>query len=117
MGRKHCGKGEIACYEQFLLFPQCFQKGLFPRGVKRCHCVGMGERTFVNDEKTVTQKFVFVRVKTFLEKKKMKKMLVTSIFVFYRIVFKRFLFWGCLMSRLCGKELIQSTMKFWEVIL
>ena len=20
------GKGEIACYEQFLLFPQCFQK-------------------------------------------------------------------------------------------
>ena len=25
-GRKHCGKGEIACYEQFLLFPQCFQK-------------------------------------------------------------------------------------------
>ena len=36
------GKGEIARYEQFLLFPQCFQKGLFPRGVKRCHCVGMG---------------------------------------------------------------------------
>ena len=22
------GKGEIACYEQFLLFPQCFQKRL-----------------------------------------------------------------------------------------
>ena len=21
------GKGEIACYEQFLLFPQCFKKG------------------------------------------------------------------------------------------
>ena len=36
------GKGEIARYKQFLLFPQCFQKGLFPRGVKRCHCVGMG---------------------------------------------------------------------------
>ena len=36
------GKGEIARYEQFLLFPQCFSKGLFPRGVKRCHCVGMG---------------------------------------------------------------------------
>ena len=30
------GKGEIACYEQFLLFPQCFQKACFPgasRGV------------------------------------------------------------------------------------
>ena len=23
---KTLGKGEIACYEQFLLFPQCFQK-------------------------------------------------------------------------------------------
>ena len=22
-------KGEIACYEQFLLFPQCFQKLIF----------------------------------------------------------------------------------------
>ena len=35
------GKGEIAHYEQFLLFP-VFSKGLFPRGVKRCYCVGMG---------------------------------------------------------------------------
>ena len=25
------GKGEIARYEQFLLFPQCFQKACFPR--------------------------------------------------------------------------------------
>ena len=24
------GKGKIARYEQFLLFPQCFQKGCFP---------------------------------------------------------------------------------------
>ena len=24
------GKGEIACYEQFLLVPQCFQKACFP---------------------------------------------------------------------------------------
>ena len=23
-------KGEIACYEQFLLFPQCFQEACFP---------------------------------------------------------------------------------------
>ena len=23
------GKGEIACYEQFLFFPQCFQKACF----------------------------------------------------------------------------------------
>ena len=32
------GKGEIVHYEQFLLFPQCFQKACFPG----CHCVGMG---------------------------------------------------------------------------
>ena len=31
------GKGEIAC------FPTVFSKGLFPRGVKRCHRVGMGK--------------------------------------------------------------------------
>ena len=36
------GKGEIARYEQFLLFPTVFSKGLFPRGVKRCHCVETG---------------------------------------------------------------------------
>ena len=29
------GKGEIACP-----FPTGFSKGLFPRGVTRCHCVG-----------------------------------------------------------------------------
>ena len=26
LSRKHVGKGEVACNEQFLLFPQCFQK-------------------------------------------------------------------------------------------
>ena len=35
------GKGEIARYEQFLLFP-VFLKGLFLRGVKRYYCVGIG---------------------------------------------------------------------------
>ena len=28
------GKGEIACYEQFLLFPQCFLKACFPGASK-----------------------------------------------------------------------------------
>ena len=28
------GKGEIACYDQFLLFPQCFQKACFPGASK-----------------------------------------------------------------------------------
>ena len=28
------GKGEIACYKQFLFFPQCFQKACFPGASK-----------------------------------------------------------------------------------
>ena len=28
------GKGEIARYEQFLLFPKCFQKACFPGALK-----------------------------------------------------------------------------------
>ena len=31
---KTVGKGEIARYEQFLLFPQCFQKACFPGASK-----------------------------------------------------------------------------------
>ena len=36
------GKGEIARYEQFLLFPQCFLKDLFCRHVKTRACLGKG---------------------------------------------------------------------------
>ena len=35
------GKGEIARYEQFLLFPQCFQK-TYCRHVKTRACLGKG---------------------------------------------------------------------------
>ena len=35
MGRKNTvSKGEIARYEQFLLFPQCFQKACLPEASK-----------------------------------------------------------------------------------
>ena len=34
MGKNTVGKGEIARYEQFLLFPQCFQKACFPEASK-----------------------------------------------------------------------------------
>ena len=36
------GKGEIARYEQFLLFPQCFQKACFPRASKGVLLCGNG---------------------------------------------------------------------------
>ena len=32
------GKGEIACYQQFLLFPHCFQKACFPEASKVSLC-------------------------------------------------------------------------------
>ena len=35
------GKGEIACYKQFLLFPQCFQD-LYCRHLKTMVCLGKG---------------------------------------------------------------------------
>ena len=36
------GKGEIAHYEQFLLFPQCFQKTCTARHIKTRACLGKG---------------------------------------------------------------------------
>ena len=50
------GEGEIARYEQFLLFPQCFQKACFPgtsKGVIMCEWV-MG---MTNDETVSTEEF------------------------------------------------------------
>ena len=41
-GRKHCGKRKNCSLRAISPFPTVFSKGLFPRGVKRCHCVGMG---------------------------------------------------------------------------
>ena len=44
MGRKHCEKRRNCSSRAISPFPTVFSfsKGLFPRGVKRCHCVGMG---------------------------------------------------------------------------
>ena len=36
------GKGEIARNEQFLLFPQCFQRNLYCRHIKTRACLGKG---------------------------------------------------------------------------
>ena len=41
-GRKHCGKRRNCSLRAISPFPTVFSEGLFPRGVKRCHCVGMG---------------------------------------------------------------------------
>ena len=50
------GKGEIA--------PTVFSKGLFPRGIKRCHCVGMGlAKEATSFQKTCKYVCVCVRVR------------------------------------------------------
>ena len=41
-GRKHCGKRRNCSLRAISPFPTVFSKGLFSRGVKRCHCVEMG---------------------------------------------------------------------------
>ena len=55
------GRGEIACCEQFLHFPQCFQKACFPGASK-----GVIVWEWVEEEETFS--------------KKNEKMLVTSTF-------------------------------------
>ena len=50
------GKGEIAYYEQFLLFPRCFQKACFPRaskGVTVWEWVNVPTKLQYNSSKTV----------------------------------------------------------------
>ena len=42
------GKGEIARFEQFLLFPQCFQKACFP-GVSKDVIVWEWVKCFLNE--------------------------------------------------------------------
>ena len=52
MGRNTVGIGEVARYEQFLLFPQCFQKACFPgasKGVIVWEWVKIKSNTFPND--------------------------------------------------------------------
>ena len=52
-------KGEIARYEQFLLFPQCFQKACFPGASK-----GVTVWEWVNDHglyhATISKNFLFI---------------------------------------------------------
>ena len=42
-GRKHCEKRRNCSLRAISPFPTVFSKGLFPMGVKRSHCVGMGQ--------------------------------------------------------------------------
>ena len=73
------GKGEIARYEQFLLFPQCFQKACFPGASK-----GVIVWEWVNS---------------------VQKIVVTSIFSSSKNILNSLLFQNYQNRRLCGKML------------
>ena len=65
------GKGEIAHHEQFLLFPQCFQKACFlgaSKGVTAWEWVKL--KAFADDEINEAEKLSFVlgRIKTIVRK-------------------------------------------------
>ena len=75
------GKGEIARYEQFLLFPQCFQKACFPGASKgvivrewvNClpndHIVDWSKlQAFADDKVNVAENLKLVRVENIVEK-------------------------------------------------
>ena len=48
-GRKHCGKRRNCLLRAISPFPTVFSKGLFPRGIKRCHCVGRVKEVVFED--------------------------------------------------------------------
>ena len=65
--RNNVGKGEIAHYEQFLLFPQCFQKACFPeasKGVIVWEWVNVSESLVFpkNSDRNGTEKFPKAKV-------------------------------------------------------
>ena len=65
------GKGEISHYEQFLLFPQCFQKACFP-GASKCLIVWEWVKAIPDYKinKTQTLKFVLSRIRNIVDKEK-----------------------------------------------
>ena len=54
------GKGEIAHYEQFLLFPQCFQKACFPGASKGVN-VWEWVKTGPNSKHLQTTKYMLLK--------------------------------------------------------
>ena len=100
------GKGEIARYEQFLLFQWCFQKACFPGASK-----GVIVWEWVNPFPNMPW-FLLVcctsLLKTLWEK---EKLLVTSNFSFSHSVFKRLVSQECQKVSLCRKGL---TSELWS---
>ena len=94
-GRKHWGKRRNCLLRAIFTFSTVLSKGLFPRGIKRCHWVGKGKILLETKFNPFPNKPWFLLVcstsllKTLWEK---EKLLVTSNFSFSHSVF--YPFWG-----------------------
>ena len=65
------GKGEIAHYEQFLLFPQCFQKACFPgasKGVIEWEWVNQVQNEVFGCKASVLDILLFHRINMYCSK-------------------------------------------------
>ena len=104
------GKGEIARYEQFLLFPQCFQKACFPGASK-----GVIVWEWVNRLNPLPNKPLFLCVcrasllKTVWEK---EKLLITSNSYFSRSVFYTFCELSAILHQI--KNYCLQTLSVWK---
>ena len=83
------GKGEIAHYEQFLLFPQCFQQACFPEAskgvivwewVKKQKVFFSIAKIFADDKHGTSYRIISMKGKKTSSEK--EKLLITSIFSF-----------------------------------
>ena len=79
-GRKQCRKRRNCSLWAISPFPTVFWKGLFPRGVRRCHCVGMGWR--VNSLPHNSGYWPWGKKPFWKHFEKRKKVLLTGIFYF-----------------------------------
>ena len=97
MGRKHSGKRRNCSLQAISPYPTVFSKGLFPRGVKRCHCSGL-----ILDDNLKFDENGRKFSKRLWEK---EKLLLTSNFSFSHNVFKRLVQQTFKNKGLFGKEL------------
>ena len=100
-------KDEIACYKQFLLVPQCFQKACFPRASKGV-IVWEWVNPFPHND-TCWRPWETSLLKTLWEK---AKLLITSNFSFSHIIFYPFGLTFCHFCQIwnCGLQ----TLSVWK---
>ena len=97
-GRKHCGKGEIARYEQFLLFPQCFHKICFPEASKG---VIVWEWVIVH----LKWKWSAIREENIVRK---EEIACCKQFLLFSQCFPQLYIWVCQNAALCGNGIMHN---------